>query len=364
MFLRNLWYFALPSAELAPRALVRKVLLGEPVLLGRTETGTAFALRDLCPHRGVPLSAGRLKGKGEAAAGGVCAESAVECPYHGWRFGTDGRCTAIPSLLPDQGVDISRIRVRNYPVREQQGLLWVHMGAEGDDRLGEAAQAAAEPAEPPPLLPGFGADARPAFIERMSFACHVDHAVIGLMDPAHGPFVHRSWWWRSEASIHAKAKAFGPAPRGFSMLEHAPSKNSGAYKLLGGKPTTEITFSLPGLRTELIRIGKNRVLGFTAVTPLEDEKTEVTQIFYWTLPWLALIRPFFRPFARSFLRQDHDMVMLQREGLKFNPRLMLINDADMQAKWYFRLKKDWAEAQERGTPFVNPVEPVTLRWRS
>ena len=57
----------------------REMLLGEPVLLGRLKSGEAFALRDICPHRGVPLSAGR-----------ILANNTVECPYHGWRFKKDG----------------------------------------------------------------------------------------------------------------------------------------------------------------------------------------------------------------------------------------------------------------------------------
>ena len=69
----------------------------------------------------------------------------------------------------------------------------------------------------------------------------VDHAVIGLMDPAHGPFVHQSWWWRSEASIHEKAKTFGPVSWA-SPCCSTPSSNSAGYKILGGNPTTEISF--------------------------------------------------------------------------------------------------------------------------
>ena len=38
----------------------------------------------------------------------------------------------------------------------------------------------------------------------------MDHGIIGLMDPAHGPFVHQAWWWRSAASIHEKTKKFEP----------------------------------------------------------------------------------------------------------------------------------------------------------
>ncbi len=108
----------------------------------------------------------------------------------------------------------------------------------------------------------------PDIYETVTLPCGIDHAVVGLMDPAHGPFVHRSWWWRSARSIHEKSKAFAASPYGFTMLRHAPSSNSKAYKLLGGAPETEISFSLPGVRIEHITAGKHEVVNLTAVTPL------------------------------------------------------------------------------------------------
>jgi phenylpropionate dioxygenase-like ring-hydroxylating dioxygenase large terminal subunit len=149
------------------------------------------------------------------------------------------------------------------------------------------------------------------------------------------------------------------------MVGHKPSSNSFAYRLLGGDLTTEIRFELPSLRFEHIRAGSREVLlGFTAVTPQDATHTLVTQVFYWTVPWFALIRPFFRPFARAFLGQDRRIVELQNEGLKFDPPQMLIQDADVPAIWYHRLKKAWAESVATGAPFVNPVQARTLRWRS
>jgi hypothetical protein len=51
--------------------------------------------------------------------------------------------------------------------------------------------------------------------------------------------------------------------------------------------------------------------------------------------------------------------------LKYNPRLMLIDDADRQAKWYFALKANLLESRRTGTAMVHPMDgPVTLRWRS
>jgi phenylpropionate dioxygenase-like ring-hydroxylating dioxygenase large terminal subunit len=351
-FLRNLWYCAGRGDGLKPGAMRHRTLLGEPILLGRDHAGTAFALRDLCPHRGVLLSAGRIR-----PAGNGQSMSEVECAYHGWRFGIDGACRAIPSLTPDQKLDVGRIRVRAYPVQERQGLLWIFMAVDQNAR--EA------PAMDPPEVPLAGAEAGPQLVEAMTFHCDVDHAVIGLMDPAHGPFVHRSWWWRKDSSIHEKAKAFHPSTLGFTMTSHTPSRNSGAYKLLGGKPTTEIAFRLPGIRIETIRAGRNFVVGLTTVTPINADDTEVCQYFYWSMPWLTLLKPFLRPFARQFLGQDRSMVDLQAKGLKYNPRLMLIDDADTQAKWYYSLRRQWESAQAEGRPFTHPIREATvLRWRS
>ncbi|MCR9177760.1 MAG: aromatic ring-hydroxylating dioxygenase subunit alpha [Alphaproteobacteria bacterium] len=343
-FLRDIWYFALPATALKAGAMQPKTLLGQPLLLGRAADGSVFALRDICPHRGIPLSHGRFDGR------------EVECCYHGWRFAPDGQCTCIPALTADQDMDVTKIRVRRYPVAETGGGIWVYMPS---DESREAA-----PATPPPELPDVTSDRSPGIVERMVFPCHIDHAVIGLMDPAHGPFVHKSWWWRSQASIHEKAKHFAPSDLGFAMVRHQPSSNSAAYKILGGTPTTEIRFRLPGLRIEDIEIGKHRVCGVTAVTPIDATTTEITHMIFWTIPLLSVLKPVLRPFARRFLGQDRDIVVRQQEGLKHNPSLMLINDSDTQAKWYFRLKKAYAAWRAEGGEFQNPVRETTLRWRS
>jgi len=346
IFLTNLWYMAVLSASLKPGAMRREMLCGEPVLLGRAKVGEVFALRDICPHRAAPLSAGRI------------VDGTVEFPYHGWRFKPDGVCSHIPSLLQDQDLDVTRIRVQTYPVREQDGLIWVYFPSDP--------KADVPPVLEPPRIPMAAGDghAIPRLIEAQVFPCEVDHAVVGLMDPAHGPFVHNAWWWRRASSIHDKAKHHAPSLRGFTMATHKPSSNSFLYKILGGDLTTEIRFELPSLRFEHIRAGKREVLGFTAVTPKDAHTTLVTQVFYWTSPWLGLIKPFFQPFARAFLGQDRKIVELQNEGLKFSPSQMLIQDADVPALWYHRLKKAWAESVEKGVPFVNPVQERTLRWRS
>jgi len=347
-FLTDIWYFAALSRDLKIGALKRYEILGEPVLLGRGPDGVLVGLRDICPHRAAPLSAGRFVREPGGAVN-------VECPYHGWRFAADGRCAAIPSLTDGQAFDLSRIRVRRYPVAESQGLVFIWMAGDPRDDTG--------PDGPPPVFSGVVGGA-PKLALSTTFAAHVDHAVVGLMDPAHGPFVHQQWWWRSRASMHAKAKRFEPAPAGFSMVRHSPSSNSRAYALLGGQPQTEITFRLPGLRWEHVTVGARQVLSLTCLTPLNDKATRISQILWSDHPVFTVLAPFIRAGAMRFLKQDGDMVDLQNHGLRYAPSLIWIDDADRQARWYHQLKREWMASRREGRAFVNPVEAATLRWVS
>jgi len=364
-FLRDLWYMPALANSLAPGQMRREMLLGEPVVLGRLKSGEVFALRDICPHRGVPLSAGR-----------ILAEGSVECPYHGWRFKRDGACSKIPSLTGTEDLKPEQIRVRAYPVREQDGLIWIYMPAKPGSL----------PKSEPPRIPleigsidqgnsgansqsrrrtfpsGRATPNKVRWTETQTFRCGIDHAVIGLMDPAHGPYVHAHWWWKKTPRV--KEKHYAPLPGGFVMTPHRPSKP--VYSLLGDV-TTEITFELPSSRFEIIRgrlFGADfKIVGLTVCTPRDGETTDVIQVFYWPA-WLNFIYPFFWALGRTFIGDDRKIVELQREGLKCNPNLMLSQDADQPAIWYHRVKKAWAESTEKGTEFVNPVQERVLRWKS
>jgi hypothetical protein len=148
------------------------------------------------------------------------------------------------------------------------------------------------------------------------------------------------------------------------MVRHTPSRNSRAYKLLGGTPETEIQFRLPGVRIEHIRAGRHALCNLTAVTPIDESATEINHAIYWTMPWLTPLRPLLRPLVKTFLGQDRDIVAQQQLGLRHDPPLLLINDSDTQAKWYYRLKAEYVRARAENRPFANPVKPRVLRWRS
>lgn len=341
--LYDFWYVAAPSQTVKRGTTVPVTLLGQQVLLGRDNDGEVFALRDFCPHRGMPLRFGNFDGK------------QIECCYHGWCFDTKGACTSVPSLAPGEKTDISRIKVARYGCREVEGAIWVFVPKPGT-RMPETLPEV--PAMPGPAKSWY-------WVDSVTLPCHIDHAVIGLMDPAHGPFVHASWWWRSKRSMHLKEKKFEPTERGFKMVSHKPSSNSRAYKILGGDRMTEIAFQLPGLRTEHIVIGEHHIVLLTALTPVDATTTVLHQFMFTTIGLLNALRPVLKPFGKAFIRQDLRVVTMQQEGLKpGHPALLLVGDADQQALWYYKLKKDWAASLENQTPFENRITAKTLRWYS
>jgi phenylpropionate dioxygenase-like ring-hydroxylating dioxygenase large terminal subunit len=340
--LRGLWYVALPGAELRPGRTVHKTLLGEPLLIGRGRGNRVFALRDNCPHRGIPLHYGHFDG------------DTIACCYHGWRFDMSGTCVEIPSLREGQQVDLAKIRCGSYPCVERQGLIWVYFPRADETSSSE-----------PPRMPAFADDARPLAAIMQPFPCSTDHAAFSLMDPTHAPFVHTSWWFKKQATtLRPKEKQFEPIELGWRMVRHPLPPQNLVYKLLGDNVETEISYQLPGLRIEETHGDRHSVVGLTAITPVTDETTEVHHIFWVSARWAALFVPIIRPFMHIFLGQDRKVAARQHEGLVHRPRLMLINDADTQARWWMRVKDEWIAAQAQGRAFVNPIEPKTLRWRS
>src|SRR5580698_9952944 len=230
------WYPALRADTLKREDTAVTMLLGIPLLLGRKSDGKLFAMRDLCPHRGIPLSAGWFDGE------------TVQCKYHGWRFEPcSGRCEEIPSLTSFDSLAPTKIYANSFPVAERDGYAWVYVPAAGAGRIEEGAALPVVPELPIVHEQSMEKSTRRYRTAHLQadLPCNVDHGIIGLMDPAHGPFVHRAWWWRSAASIHEKTKMFEPivdpvddpgnAGRndGFRMSAHAPSSNSLPYKILG-----------------------------------------------------------------------------------------------------------------------------------
>jgi vanillate monooxygenase len=110
MFAKNAWYVACTPDEIDSKPLGRTIC-GEKIVFYRGGEGQVSALEDFCPHRGAPLSLGR-----------VC-EGQLVCGYHGLVMGCDGKTVSMPGQRVGGFPSI-----RSYPAVERYGFVWVWPG--------------------------------------------------------------------------------------------------------------------------------------------------------------------------------------------------------------------------------------------
>ncbi len=114
--LRRYWHPVAAAGELtAERPKKRLKILGEELVLYRTESGQYGLLAEHCSHRGTSLYYGFLEGE------------CLRCPYHGWLYEPDGHCVEQP-FEPAQSLMKHTLRHGAYPVEELGGLLFGYMG--------------------------------------------------------------------------------------------------------------------------------------------------------------------------------------------------------------------------------------------
>jgi len=146
------------------------------------------------------------------------------------------------------------------------------------------------------------------------------------------------------------------------MAAHTPSSNSAPYKLLrmyadADSITTTIDFVLPNRRVETILAGKYWFSSLTTVTPITRERCRIDVVAAWNLfRWLPFGAEMLQFIFAKFVKQDQETMEKQAEGLKHNPHLMLIDDADRPAKWYFQLKNEYLES-------AGPARPCIIPWQ-
>jgi nitrite reductase/ring-hydroxylating ferredoxin subunit len=112
-------WFLFGSSASVKAAPVSKTMFGRKIVAFRTESGKLVVSQGDCPHMGADLGCGK-----------VVAES-IQCPFHGWRYGTDGHCVEIPraAVLPQCGTGIPPFaRLQVYPVVERHGYIYFFNG--------------------------------------------------------------------------------------------------------------------------------------------------------------------------------------------------------------------------------------------
>ena len=331
----NAWYVACTSKELKRRPL-KRVVLGIPVALFRTKSGTAAALIDRCPHRNVPLSLGKVKGEN------------LQCRYHGWEFDAEGTCRLVPGLCQDS--DGKARRATAFPVCEQDGLVWIAM----------------DPSSRPPTEPyRIGCLDMPGYTvvrQQLTFPGSLHATVENALDVPHTAFLHSGLFRgtgktnRIEAVVRrgtdrVEAEFFGePSPRGLMGRLLAPK---------GGELQHVDRFILPSIAQVEYRLGdRSHMLVTSFCTPVTDFCTRMFGVVCFRMPipgWL--IRPFVQPVAGRVLKQDAEILGAQTETVqRFGGEQFASTEIDLLGGPIWRLLKEAASDQ-----LVEYSEPQELR---
>jgi phenylpropionate dioxygenase-like ring-hydroxylating dioxygenase large terminal subunit len=163
----NFWYPIAKSEEVKTYEPFRSEVLGLKFVAFRDEDHQAHVLSDTCVHRGGSLGKGWMK------------DGCVVCPYHGWYFAGDGKCTTIPSIGYD-GKPPPRAKVDSYPVQEKYGMVFAFLGDLPEE-------------ERPPLYEieeydQEGWRANQLIVFEVDY--YYERSVENGIDPAHNEFVH------------------------------------------------------------------------------------------------------------------------------------------------------------------------------
>jgi phenylpropionate dioxygenase-like ring-hydroxylating dioxygenase large terminal subunit len=108
------WHPVALAAGLEPGTAEGTRLFGRELVVWRDESGQSHVWEDRCPHRGMRLSFGFVRG------------DRLACLYHGWQFDGAGQCRHIPShpALTVPGT----IRAPVEPSAERLGMVWTGAG--------------------------------------------------------------------------------------------------------------------------------------------------------------------------------------------------------------------------------------------
>jgi phenylpropionate dioxygenase-like ring-hydroxylating dioxygenase large terminal subunit len=306
MFLQNAWYVAGFADEVEGDRPLARTLLDEPVVLFRGSEGRLAALADRCPHRFAPLSKGTVCGP----------ERALQCGYHGLKFGLDGACVHNP-----HGPIPVAARVKSYPVVERHGLIWLWAGR----------PALADAAYIPDYSEFSKAPEDGTIRGYLPTHCHYQLIVDNILDLTHADYLHAGGLGNgsitrskgavtdiSPSSLRVSWSVTNePAPPAFDMHLREQGQLSDQWN--------EVTWTAPGnmhLRVGATLHSESREQGMEALTlHLTSPETSTTaHYWYWSTRHFAIsaeanaqIRKFIE-FA--FGEQDKPMLEAQQRAMR------------------------------------------------
>ena len=197
---------------------------------------------DVCPHRLVPLSEGRINAVGQ-----------LECPYHGWSFDGEGHCRVIPQADDHTKPEGRRSRCSSLPTATGQGLLFVWMGDPDAAAMSDL-----------PLVPALDQNPQSWTVQDTFRDLPMDAVTLleNVLDVSHVPFTHHRTVGNRDNAAPVKAVITKQGQDGFEAFwEEGPRRGQ-----LGSQSTC---FHAPQLMWhDLTAAGFGRILTVVYAVPI------------------------------------------------------------------------------------------------
>ncbi|NOK11251.1 aromatic ring-hydroxylating dioxygenase subunit alpha [Corallococcus exercitus] len=319
--LKDFWYVACLSTELPANRPLARTVFGTGLVLFRGPDGAPTALRDRCLHRNARLSKGDV------------FDGRLGCPYHGWVYDASGAVVEIPALGPPQRgekldaracaheglkpapCDLGRLA--RFPTREQDGLVYVYLGA-------DVTQARAEPFR----VPYWGERGWTVYFMVTRFSNGVTNLVENFMDVPHTSFVHRGWF-RNPTRKRVPSTVKRHAGRVRMTYHQEEDALTGLGRLFNprGLPLVHTDeFIVPNVTRVDYQWGDSGFAINSQCTPIGPTDTLVYTAISYRLPvdvpgaWVGrALTPLVRWYTRQVIQQDVVIMETQRQGLTDGP---------------------------------------------
>ena len=280
--LKSYWYPILKEGDLNG-GLVSATLLDVKLVLMRINS-RVFCFIDKCPHRGVPLSMGKIVG------------DKIQCCYHGWEFDCSGKLTKTPGY-ENCGKDVS---LKKFETHTSEGVVWVKL--EGDRKFQD------------PFIVQDGYDSTTHFkVMNADFI----HSIENFLDPMHTFFVHRGLL-RGRGKQHMDVSQTSSTDGFITKYKMTKKQNGLINKLFGNGIDTQVaSFTMPGLAK--IEYYKNLLLKFrVAIFFIPTQSGKVKMLVNVSLK-KTLVPSFLkfialRPFLEIAYLQDKNILELHQQS--------------------------------------------------
>lgn len=282
------WYPVATSSELSTRPLAVS-LFNKRIVLFRNADNCAVALLDLCPHRNAPLSLGSVE------------NGKLQCAYHGWTFGAEGKILGIPALVDQEKLPPKC--VQSFKVHESEETVWVNIQPEVS------------------TTPQWGAlDGHSTYFEIVTkLKAPMDLIIENFVDCAHTPFVHKGLF--RSPDVQLVEAVIKNTPTGVH-IETLGEKNQKSLlgKLFMGAETTVHTdeFIFPTtVKVDYSWGTKKQIRTISICTPMDDDNTRITtRVYIKGFLFSGIMAIFLKGLTKKILAQDKVILAGQAEAIK------------------------------------------------